>query len=62
MELLPRRRSVPLLWFGLFRSRRELDSDDLESLIADCARARLCRAVSWASYRVSLLAQICPRA
>ena len=37
---MPAERELPLLWFGLFRSRRELDSSDLEALIADSARGR----------------------
>ncbi len=33
-ELMPAKRALPLIWFGLFRSRRELGDADLEALIA----------------------------
>ena len=40
MELMPAERGLPLLWFGLFRSRRELDDAGLDALIAKTARGR----------------------
>ena len=38
--LMPPARDLPLLWFGLFRTCRELDSSGLETLIASSARGR----------------------
>ena len=38
--LMPPARSLPLLWFGLFHTRRELDSVDLDALIATSAWGR----------------------
>ena len=38
--LMPPARDPPLLWFGLFRTRRELDSSGIEALIASSARGR----------------------
>jgi para-aminobenzoate synthetase/4-amino-4-deoxychorismate lyase len=40
VELMPAERDLPLIWFGLFRSRKELGSSDLEALIAASTRGR----------------------
>jgi anthranilate/para-aminobenzoate synthase component I len=39
-HLLPSERSLPLLWFGLFRSFRDLDGSQLAALIEDSVRGR----------------------
>ena len=39
-ELMPAKRALPLIWFGLFRSRRELGGADLDALIAASSRGR----------------------
>lgn len=38
--LMPASRDLPLIWFGLFRTRRELDSASLAALIAASAMGR----------------------
>ena len=40
-ELMPAKRALPLIWFGLFRSRKELGGTDLEALIRASSRGRV---------------------
>lgn len=39
-RLMPARRALPLIWFGLFRTRKELDGAELDALIAAMSRGR----------------------